>query len=170
MQLKDLCETFEFKITGGSDYHWDCYGPNVRYMDFESDHAHGSCLFDTVTQEIYEVNVDRKEENMRPYRWLNPNTKDEYLQECIVRGIDPNQAWDDTKWCDLEVESDFHEKANAIFRGEPFDDRIQVPLDFTDKEMLELALEAHRRDMTINEFVEEALRYAIEKHKVEQGS
>jgi len=170
MQLKDLCESFEFKIIGGSDYQWDCYGPNARYLDFESDYAHGSCLFDTITQEIYEATVNSRDDNVRPYRWLNPNTKEEYISECEVKGIDPNNAWDGVNWCDLEVETDFYEKANAIFNNRAFDDRVQVPLDFSDKEMLELALEAHRRDMTINEFVEEALRYAIEKHKVEHGT
>jgi hypothetical protein len=170
MHVKDICESFEFKIVGGSEYQWQCYGPDARYLDFESEYAHGSCIFDTVTQEIFEAQVNSKDENVRPYRWLNPDFKDDYLAECEEKSIDPNQAWDSVKWTDLEVVEDFLEKANAIFKGNSFDDRVQVPLDFNDEELLQLALEAHKRDMTINQFVEMALQEAIDNAKEKHGT
>ena len=38
---------------------------------------------------------------------------------------------------------------------------MQVPVDFTDEELLQYMKLAHERDMTFNELVEEALRHAI---------
>jgi hypothetical protein len=40
-----------------------------------------------------------------------------------------------------------------------------MPVDFTDEELLKYMKMAHERDMTFNQFVEEALRQAIEEHK-----
>jgi hypothetical protein len=44
---------------------------------------------------------------------------------------------------------------------------VQVEVDFSDEELLQYMKLAHQRDMTFNEFVEEALRHAIEE--VEAG-
>jgi len=169
MHLSKVNEALNHRITGGSEYQWNCYGYNVRFLDFESEYAHASVLFDTVTQEVYEANVTAKEDGddnlPGPYRWLNPNTKDQYLEECKTRGIDPHNAWDNTNWIDLEVEEDFLEKANAIFENLPFDKRVTVPLDLDDYTVLQLALEAHKRDVTLNQMVEIVLQKAIDLHK-----
>jgi hypothetical protein len=169
MHLSKVNEALNHRITGGSEYQWNCYGYNVRFLDFESEYAHASVLFDTVTQEVYEANITAKNDNddnlPGPYRWLNPVTKDVYLAECKVRNIDPTNAWDNTHWVDLEVEEDFLIKANAVFNNLPFDKRVTVPLDLDDSTLLQLALEAHKRDITINQMVEIVLKKAIDFHK-----
>jgi hypothetical protein len=40
---------------------------------------------------------------------------------------------------------------------------VQVPVDFSDEDLLKYMKMAHERDMTFNEFVEEALRHALEE-------
>lgn len=171
MHLSKVNEALSHRITGGSDYHWECYGPDVRFLDFESDHAHANVLFDTHTQEVYEATVTSKDESIRPYRWLNPKTKQDYIDECNEKGIDFKNAWDAFDWCDLETEEDFLEKAEAIFNGESFDNRVQVPIELDDSELLQLMKLAHERDITFNQLVEEALWAAIDefnaKNKVE---
>jgi hypothetical protein len=87
------------------------------------------------------------------------------LSEAKQRNVDANQAWDDVKWVDLEVEEDFLEKAVAMFNGEEWDSRIQVPLDLEDDLLLQLAMEAHKRDITLNKMVEIVLQEAIECHR-----
>jgi hypothetical protein len=49
----------------------------------------------------------------------------------------------------------------AIRAGEDYDTRVQVPVDFSDEDLLQYMKLAHERDMTFNELVEEALRHAI---------
>jgi hypothetical protein len=49
----------------------------------------------------------------------------------------------------------------AIKSGEDYDTRVMMPIDFSDAELLQYKKLAHDRDMTFNQFVEEALRHAI---------
>ena len=165
MHLADVNEKLNHKIVNGSDYTWNCY-PNARYMEYESDYAHVSVIFSTVNQEIYEAEVSVKsdawDEDVRPYRWLNPDSKDFMIAEAEQRGVDWQIAWDDIKWIDLDVEQDFFEKCVAIFNGQDFDKRVQVEVDLDDDVLLELAKGAHKRDITINKYIEEILQFAID--------
>ena len=171
MYLKQVNEITNHRITEGSEYCWNCY-PNARYLSYESEFAHVSVLYSTETQEIYEADVSVKvdnwfdeDKNMRPYRWLNPEYKDAMISEAKTRKVKWRKAWDDVKWIDLEVEEDFLEKAKAIFNGESHDKRIQVPIDLEDDVMLQLCMEAHKRDITLNQMVEKVLREVIDTHE-----
>lgn len=171
MYLKKVNEITNHRITEGSEYCWNCY-PNARYLSYESEFAHVSVLYSTETQEIYEADVSVKvdnwfdeDKNMRPYRWLNPEYKDAMISEAKTRKVKWRKAWDDVKWIDLEVEEDFLEKAKAIFNGESHDKRIQVPIDLEDDVMLQLCMEAHKRDITLNQMVEKVLREVIDTHE-----
>lgn len=168
MHLKDVNEITNHRITCGSEFLWHCY-PDARSLDYESTYAYITAVYSTESQEIYEVNVSVKPESwsqdQRPYRWLNPAYKDAYYKECKTRKIKKNIAWDDVKWVDLETEEDFLEKAEAIFNGiEDFDKRVQVPIELEDEVMLQLCMEAHKRDITLNQMVEKVLRTAIDEY------
>ena len=169
MKLGQVNEAMAHKISGGSEYGWTCWD-DARYLDYESDYAHVGVVYNTKTQTVYQAEVSVKRDmwatDSRPYRWLNPLTKDAYMEEASTRNVDPNQAWDDVKWIDLETPEDFLEKATAIFNGEEWDDRIQVPLDLDDDLILHLAMEAHKRDITLNKMVEVILQEVIERYKV----
>jgi len=41
---------------------------------------------------------------------------------------------------------------------------VQVPVDFSDEDLLQYMKIAHERDITFNELVEEALRHAISEY------
>jgi hypothetical protein len=77
-----------------------------------------------------------------------------------------SQAWDDVEYVDLDVDDDFFQKALAIQEGEDYDTRVQVPVDFSDTELLQYMKMAHDMDITFNEFVEHALVKALEDHKL----
>jgi hypothetical protein len=168
MHLSKVNEAFSHKITSGSEYGWQCWD-DARYLDYESDFAHVSVVYNTKTQDIYQAEVSVKHEawaqDEKPYRWLDPRYKDDMINEAKERKIDADQAWDDVKWIDLEVEEDFFEKATAMFNGEEWDNRIQVPLDLDDGLLLQLAMEAHKRDITLNKMVEIVLQEAIDCHR-----
>jgi hypothetical protein len=164
MDLKKFLECFDYKISGGSEYQWKCFGDNARFMDFESEHAHGSIIFDTVNQTVYCSEVSTKEEKYQ-YRWLNPDFINSYRQEAIEKNIDPDIAWDNTKWTNLEVEEDFFEKANAIFNNKDFDTSIAVTLDLPDDLLLKAALNAHNKGITLNDYINEALAMLVAEYK-----
>ena len=167
MYLKEVNEALDHKISGGSEFQWDCWD-NARYLDYESDYAHASVVFNTETREIYVAEVNDKDNLVKPYRWMNSAYKDAYNAEAKAKGVDPMQAWDDTKWTELEVKEDWLEKASAIMRGDEFDDRVQVPLDLDDDTLFKLMKMAHEQDITLNKMVEIVLQKAIDYHKEQQ--
>jgi hypothetical protein len=165
--LKDFMETVDYKVTEGSDYGWNCYGPNAYRLDSWNQDQEGhtvGIIFDTRNHTVYEVSAyDYKREHA--YRLINPDFKDAHSAESNDRGVLENQAWDDVDYVDLDTDEDFLEKARAIVADEDYDTRVQVPVDFTDEELLTYMKLAHDRDITFNQLVEEALREAIEKYK-----
>lgn len=164
MHLSKVNEVLDHKIVGGSEFQWQCW-ENARYLDFESDYAHASVVFNSKTQEIYVAEVNDKDDVQKPYRWLNPVFKQAYIAEAKERNVNPDQAWDDKKWFDLETQEDWLEKAGAIMRNEEFDTRIQVPIDLEKDELYTLMKMAHDRDITLNEMVEEVLWEVIKRNE-----
>ena len=88
------------------------------------------------------------------------------MSEAKERNVDPDQAWDDVKWIDLDVGDDWLEKATAMFNGEEFDTRVQMEVDLDDDLILHLAKEAHKRDITLNKMIEVILQEMIDRHRV----
>ena len=170
--IKEFMEVVDYRITEGSDYQWQCFGPNAYRLDSwngEQDGHTVSILFDTKTQEVYQVEAFDYT-NERAYRMTNPDYKAEFDAECEDREV-IDEAWqrDDgtsVKYVDLDVVGDFVEKASAIVNEEDYDTRVKVPVDFTDDELLIYMKMAHDRDMTFNQFVEEALKAAIDEFKL----
>ena len=168
MHLSQVNELTNHRITEGSEYGWSCY-PDARMLSYESNFAYVSVVYSTETQEIYEADVSIKtyawSEDQKPYRWLNPEHKDSMITEAKSRKVKWRKAWDEVKWVDLETEEDFIEKAKAIFNGQEHDKRVQVPIEVEDDVMLQLCMEAHKRDITLNKFVEEILQNLIDTTK-----
>ena len=166
MSMKQWMEMVEYRITEGSDYGWSCYGHNAYMLDSWNGDQDGSSftiIFDTKTQEVFEMQAhDYK--NQRAYRLINPDYASKRTMEVNTRA-DNDEAWEDVNYIDLETTKDFFEKSTAIYNNVPYDTRVEIPIDFTDEELLKYMKLAHERDMTFNQFVEEALRQAIEDHK-----
>jgi len=163
MNISKLNEAMSHKIVGGSEYQWKCFGHDARFLDYESDYAYVNVVYDSKFQEVYEAQATSKDESLRPYRWINPSYKDLYLEECKEKNVDPNVAWDDVHFIQLETFEDFLTKSQAIFEGKDFDKRIEVPIDLDKEELFELMSLAHKRDITLNRLVEEILKEVIEK-------
>jgi hypothetical protein len=149
--LKQWMETVDYRITEGSAYY--AYGSDTYCLDsWNGDHDGHSftIVFDTRTQEVYKVEV-HDYANKRSYRRLNEDVEHDAEKE----------AYDNVEFIDLEVDEDWLEKAQAIFVGADYDTRVSVPIDMSDNELLTYMKMAHEKDMTFNQFVEEALRVAI---------
>jgi hypothetical protein len=165
MKFNQWVDAVNYRITSGGEYGWDCFGPNAQIID--ADHAAGpsvasaSIIFDTITQDVYQATVCDIVAN-RAYRWTDPDYDQAYQDEVKLRHIN-DVAWDDVKYIDLEIEEDYFEKAQSIIRGEKYDTRIQIPVDLEDDLILGLAMEAHKRDITLNKMIEIVLREVINR-------
>ncbi len=169
IDMKQFFEAIGYRITEGSDYGWNCYGPNSHQLSaWNGVHGEGgwsaNIVFSTKSQKVYEVEVCDYT-NDRAYRLINPDYVKKYNKESKARGVEGHAAWDDVDYTDLETDEDFLEKLTAIVKGEPYDTRVSIPVDFTDEELLKYMTMAHERDMTFNAFIEEALRHAIDNAK-----
>ncbi len=167
--MKEWMELVDYKITEGGDYGWGCYGPNSYSLDsWNGVHGAGgysfSIVFSTKSQKVYEVTVCDYT-NDRAYRMINPKNVEKHRKEAEHKSELANQAWDDVDYVDLDVDDDFFQKALAIKDGESYDTRVQVPVDFSDEELLQYMKIAHERDITFNELVEDALRHAIGEYE-----
>jgi hypothetical protein len=165
--LKQFMEVVDYKITEGSDYCWDCYGPDAYRLDSwnqEQDGHSVSIVFDTRTHAVYEVSAYDYSRN-RAYRLINAAYAEAHKLEAQSRDVNEVQAWDDVNYVDLDVDEDFLEKARAIVADEDYDTRVQIPLTLDNNQLFELMKVAHERDVTLNQLVEEILKEEIEKYE-----
>jgi hypothetical protein len=168
--MKEWMELVDYKITEGGVYGWSCYGPNAYTLDsWNGVHGTGgysfSIVFSTKTQKVYEVSMCDYT-NDRAYRMIVENKQQKHRKEAQDKSELANQAWDDVDYVDLDVDDDFFQKALSIRAGEDYDTRVQVAVDFSDEELLKYMKLAHERDMTFNDFIEQALRQVIQEHQL----
>lgn len=161
MELKRIFEIFDYKISEGSVYCWNCYGPNARFIDFENEHATASIIIDNTNQFVYEAGIFPKDINKPVYRYIESGFVEAHKKEAEAKGVNHKEAFDNKNYTDLEVVEDFYDKANAIWNNLEYDTRIQVPID-TDL-FYDLAVVAHNRDVTINSLVETILLEVIKR-------
>lgn len=166
--LKEWMEVVQYRISEGSDFGWLCYGADAHRLDAwngdQGGHSH-SIVFDTKTQEVYEV-TSYDYRNNRAYRLMNQEYVAKHTAEARQRQVNEKQAWDDVDYIDLEVDDDWIQKALAIEAEEvDYDNRVQVPLTLDDDQMFDLMKMAHERDITLNELVEDILRDVIRVHE-----
>ena len=58
------------------------------------------------------------------------------------------------------------DQAKALFNGEECDTRVKIEFDLDDRSILQLAREAHKRDITLNKMIEIILQEVIDRHRV----
>ena len=168
LSMKEFMELVDHRITEGDTYGWQCFGPNsYQLSSWNGVHGAGgwsaNIVFSTRSQKVYEVSVCDYTRD-RAYRMINPDYVKKHDKEARRRDVSLNQAWDEVNYVDLETDDDFVQKFQAIVAGEEYDTRVQVPVDFTDEELLTYMKAAHDMDITFNEFVVQAITQAIQAH------
>jgi hypothetical protein len=169
--LQQWMELVNFRITEGSDYTWSCYGNRAHELSsWNGVHGAGgyslNVVFSTKSQRVFEVSVCDYT-NDRAYRLIAENKREKHRKEAGRWSSSPDEAWDDVNYVDLETDEDFMEKARAIVAGKDYDTRVSIPVDFTDEELLKYAKMAHEQDITLNQFIENALRAMIDEYKLD---
>lgn len=165
LTIKNWMNVVNYRISEGSTYGWKCYGENAHSLsswDQKYNGVSSEIIFDTVTEEVYEVSVCDYSKN-RAYRYINPKYADMQKSECDDRKVKYECAWDDVNYTDLESVDDWMQKAEAIMNYRDYDDRVQIEVDFDDDTLKQLFLEAHKRDITLNKLIEEILQEEIRK-------
>ena len=165
--MKEWMELVNYRITEGSDYGWQCYGSSAYQLDSWNGEHEGYSLtitFDTRDQTVYEVQAHDYLHN-RAYRMINEDFRKKNRKEAKRRDVNKDEAWDDVNYVDLEDDDDFIQKALSIIAGEDYDTCVSMPIDLPDDLLLEAALNAHRQNITLNEYINNALRELIDEYK-----
>jgi hypothetical protein len=167
--MKEWMELVDYKVTEGDSYGWSCFGPNSHQLaSWNGVHGKGgysfNIVFSTKTHKVYSVEVCDYT-NDRAYRMINPDYVKKHEKEAKNRGVSLTEAWDDVNFVDLDVDDDFIQKSLAIKEGKDYDTRVSMPIEFTDEEFATYARMAHDMDLTLNQFIEQALRHALDLRK-----
>lgn len=166
MILEDFLKSIDFHITEGSEYLWQCFGPDSYQL---SSWNRGGientvcAVFDKKTKFVYTLEA-WDYANRKTYRWIHPDYVEAVKSEYAARKLDFTESIDDEKFIDIDVPEDILEKAKAISNGQPYDERVQVVLNLLEHELFMLMTMAHKRDITLNQMVEIILKEMIEKH------
>lgn len=164
-QMESYIKAIRYKITSGEEFLWNCYGPNARYLESSNDEYHISAIFDTETAQIYEASISSTYSGDIRYRWIDLNYIDACKSEAKSRGVDWMEFSDGQTWHMTDDFDDIIDKISKIPYGEEYDRRVVLSLDLEEdvKEMIETA--AALRGISIDEFIEQALRAVIEEEK-----
>ena len=158
--LNEFLEASGYKISGGGKYGWACYGFNAYFIDCANEDLKctSSIIFDTSTQEVFEVGV-WDELNSKDYEWHNPSHIDSYMEESSQRGQSAYIGKEAP--IELDLSEDMLEKLTAIFKGKPYDERIMVSLDLDDSSIKELENMALEQNITMDRLVDKILQEFI---------
>lgn len=163
--IKEFLEAVQYRITDGSQFQWQCFGENARYLDSEDGGKQysTSIVFDTLTQEVYVAEAWDYKRN-RFYRYFGSRDfMQAYRTECESRGNSFKEASESGIFTDLEIKEDFLAKLSAIVADEDYNDTVDIELDLSDHEWLLLMREAHKRDITLNQLVTLLLTEMVER-------
>ena len=73
--MQQFMDSVNYRITEGSDFGWQCYGPHAYMLDSWNGEQEGysfTIIFDTKDQTVYEVQAHDYPNN-RAYRMINPD-------------------------------------------------------------------------------------------------
>ena len=171
MQLEDIVLACGYRISGGSEYQWKCYGKNAHFIDFEADVRGGvdaiSAVFDTKTQRVFEVTISPVGEG-REMVWIDPDYRTAQEGEAKSRGVAADME-DEVSRVTLEMEEDVIEKASSVIITGTCEENVKIPLNIDDESLLVIMKLAHAKDVTLNQFVEGILREELDKFESGSG-
>lgn len=159
--LPEMLKIANYHVISGEDYLWACFGVTARYMDFfEDDDKYLSVIFDTLTHRVYQVQVSDQKND---YMWVDPHYKQYYEDEAEFQGLDPYQIYQrgDPGYTVIEEAKDIKKKAYAIVNGHSYDERVSVSLELDGELLFHHMLEAHKLDITFNEYIEKVINTQI---------
>lgn len=127
MTLMEVIEQCGARICEGSQYQWECFGPNARFIDFAdvTGEPYCSVVHDTKTYAVYQIDCHVPGQD-QAFKWTNPEFSDVYLKECKKRKIDPLVAWDEVRFEMVEEETIMQYIKDI---GEMYYDDLPIPED-----------------------------------------
>lgn len=159
--LNDFLNLINFKITGGSEYLWNSFGRNARYLDSECSDYSLSCVFDSVTQELYLVSFSYEDNDKHyAFRWINPKHKEGYIAENVERNLDYTNFCDETTYVDFD---DILQLINVVETQTDLKKYTTMSIELDDDVLLFLTRRAMEMNVTVDTLICNILRDKLAK-------
>lgn len=99
LTIKDFVQAVGFKLDGGHEYLWRCYGDYAFGLGWTKEDLSASAgiVYDEKTKAVYEMSV-WDDNGKAVLRWIRPGFRARHDRESRERGFDPNIAVDRTRF------------------------------------------------------------------------
>ncbi len=174
IRLENMLKACHYQISEGNDYLWKCFGENVMSLDFNSDLSDklSNCVtivFDKITHEVYTIECWPYECSV--FRYVQPEYLERYNQEYTNLYLNREMATDETKYVDVTDEDTIlHIAELCILEGDckQFENGdVIINMDLEDDVLIALSLEAHRKNITLNDLIVQILKNKIDELNAE---
>ena len=155
--ISNFLKMIQHKVTDGSEYLWDCFGTNARFMESTNDDYSIECIFDYKTNRVYQIMLSLESGY---YRWTDLNYISEFKKESDFR-LGANYE-SEVNYIEVESLEDF---LTMVRKAVNIKEDTTVELNLTDDEVLGLMKIAHERDITLNQLVNDILREYLNLNK-----
>ena len=167
MDINDFLTAVKCRVTAGGNYGWNCWGECFQLDCCLSNNVgESSVVFGLATGTVYEVTAFDYINN-RAYRWQHPDHRAAYVNECTARGVDPVESTDEMSFLDEDEVSSILDKVAAVVDGEPYDSRVSVILELEDDLVLLAMKQAHKQDITFNQYIEKVIKSMVSWKEIE---
>lgn len=102
MKLQKVLKMIDYSHGDGDTFLWSCY-PDARIQDIMSCYGEsiGSVIYNTKTQFVYEIGLHYADnDTVIAFRWISSKVIQAYIDECNIRNVPSDIAWDDVYWLD----------------------------------------------------------------------
>lgn len=170
MKLSEFLRVINYEITLSEKYKWECFGNRAQSITFWNGLSSEkgidiSCVYDLVTQRVYSVET-WDHENHIVYCWIDPAYRNAFFQEAKDRGVSPALGSLDFGVSEeIFAEEDILDICSVEFnKNKASESYTDIEVDLPEDLLLQAMLEAHKQDITFNEFARQALAAMMEKH------
>lgn len=160
--LQQFMDAVGHRLNDAWEHQWPSY-TNGQALGYHNEFASLTIVFDRVAQEVIEITATSEADAQKEhyYRWINSDYLEAIKAESESRGLQFDRFIDEKDYTNLDLVEDILEKGVAMLADEEFDERVMIPLDLEDSELLELFKSAHKRDMSLNQYLELILKKVI---------
>lgn len=166
MKLSEFLSVTKREVTDSEEYQWKCFGNKVRSFTFWNELPSGegfdiTCVYD-YKQRVYLIEVWDHAEHIH-HCWIDREYQNAYFQEAKNRGLIGIGRSDFTTV--YLTEGGILDVCSVQFnQDEISESQNNIEVDLPEDLLLQSMLEAHKQDITFNDFVKQAITAMMEKH------
>jgi hypothetical protein len=99
MNLIEIIQQCGARVCDGTQYQWECYGPNAHFMEFAdvTGEPYCSAVFDKKNYQVYEVEIFIPGQD-QVFKWIDEEFEKAHNKEAKKRKVDVSIAYDDVKF------------------------------------------------------------------------